>query len=108
MMFLLRAAFWLCVVILFLPADPDRPADAPSVTVVEAFMAARATVADLALFCDRNPDVCATGEAVVDVMVDKASYGIEQIQGYLAEGTLTEDDVEVPWQGDEEAVAAID
>lgn len=107
MMFLLRAAFWLCVVILFLPADPNRPEDAPSVTVLEAFMAARATVADLAQFCDRNPDVCATGEAVVDVMVDKASYGIEQIQGYLDEDTLTSEDVEVPWQGDE-TVAAVE
>lgn len=108
MMFLLRAVFWLCVVILFLPANPDRPADAPSVTVLEAFMAARATVADLAQFCDRNPDVCATGGAVVDVMVDKASYGLEQIRRHLDdEGTLTEEDVEVPWQGGE-AVAAVE
>lgn len=106
MMFIFRAAFWLSVVILLLPGDPEAGAEAPRVTLVEALGAARATVDDLSRFCVRNPDVCATGEAVVEVMADKARYGFEQIQGYLdratieaeAEGTLTPDDIDEPWQ----------
>lgn len=103
MMFLLRAAFWLCVVILLLPGDPDRPANAPSVTVLELLTAARTAVADLGQMCDRNPDLCETGGEVAQVLADKARYGIEQLQAFLdrqaVEGnTLTPEDTAVPWQ----------
>ncbi len=109
-MFLLRSAFWLTIVILLIPADPQS-GEAPRVTVVNALMAARATVADLSGFCDRNPDVCMTGSAAIGVLAEKAGNGVETIYRYLGDdgagtvdaegnrGTLTTDDLALPWQG---------
>lgn len=110
-MFLLRSAFWLTIVILLIPADPQS-GEAPRVTVVNALMAAQATLADLGGFCDRNPDVCITGSAAIDVFTEKAGNGVEMIYQYFGEtgggpedaegdrGTLTTDDLVLPWQGD--------
>lgn len=109
-MFLLRSAFWLTIVILLIPANPQS-GEAPRVTVVNALMAARATVADLSGFCKRNPDVCITGSAAIEVFAEKAENGVEMIHRYLGEGaadpegadadngTLTTDDLALPWQG---------
>lgn len=106
-MFLLRSAFWLTIVVLLIPADPQS-GEAPRVTVVNAFMAARATVADLSGFCNRNPDVCITGSAAIDMFAEKAENGVEMIHrlldGSAAEegedrGTLTTEDLVLPWQG---------
>lgn len=111
-MFLLRSAFWLGIVILLIPADPHS-GEAPRVTLVNAFMAARATVADLSGFCGRNPDVCVTGEAAIDIFTEKAENGVEVLYRYLQgeadepgafkadPGTLTTEDLALPWQGDE-------
>jgi hypothetical protein len=103
-MFLIRAAFWLSVAILFIPGD--QSSDAPRVSMVNALVAARATVADLSGFCQRNPDVCVTGGTAVDVFTDKAGNGVRMLYRYLnddetatGQGTLTEDDVVLPWQG---------
>jgi hypothetical protein len=107
-MFLLRSAFWLTIVILLIPADPQS-GEAPRVTVVNALMAAQATLADLGGFCDRNPDVCITGSAAIDVFTEKAGNGVEMIYQYFGEtgddadgnrGTLTTDDMVLPWQGE--------
>lgn len=106
MRFIFRVAFWLTVVILLLPSDPDGGPDAPQVTFVEALNAVRATFNDLANFCTRNPDLCETGGEVIQVVADKARYGIEQLQTYLDEtvtggDTLTAEDEEIPWQGED-------
>lgn len=108
-MFLLRSAFWLTIVILLIPTDPQS-GEAPRVTVVNALMAAQATVADLSGFCERNREVCATGSAAIDVFTEKAENGVEMIYHYLdgttlpddgsGQGTLTEDDLAQPWQGE--------
>lgn len=110
MRFLFRVTFWLAVVLLLLPSDPDSGTDAPQVSFVEALNAVRATFNDLAHFCTRNPDLCETGGAVVQVVADKARYGIEQLQVYLEENigadTLSIEDAEIPWQGDPAAQIA--
>ena len=71
-MFLIRAAFWLSVAILFIPADPETGTDAPRVTAIEALVAAKATIADLSGFCTRNPDVCTTSDAAFRLFTEKA------------------------------------
>ena len=101
--FVFRAAFWLTIILLVLPGDPNRPEGAPSVTVIELLNAARGAVTDLTQFCERNPELCQTGEAVAQVLADKARYSIEQLQAFLAQqgaelDTLTGDDLGVPWQ----------
>jgi hypothetical protein len=102
---LLRIAFWLSIVILLLPGDPERGEDAPSVTVLELMIAARDIVWDISNLCDRNPDLCATGGEVGQLIAEKARYNIGQLTEYLAAddapadgNTLTAGDVAVPWQ----------
>ena len=119
-MFLLRSAFWLTLVILLIPADPQT-GDAPRVTMINAIVAVRATVADLSGFCGRNPDVCATGSAAFELVADKTGDGIEMVTRFLTgedgpdvgpveiamapgtpggtRGTLSTDDIALPWQG---------
>jgi hypothetical protein len=95
-MFLIRAAFWLSVVILFLPADPESNSPAPRV--------------DLSNFCERNPDVCVTGNAAFQVFAEKAQNGAKMLYRYLDQepgtpatdgdqGTLTGEDIVPEWQG---------
>ena len=108
-MFLLRAAFWLSVVVLLIPADPHGGSDAPSVGAFQALDAARAAIHDVSGFCDRNPDACATGSSAIQLMGMKARYGAEMLYHYLggakgngttskpAPGTLTSDDISIPW-----------
>ncbi len=104
-MFLIRVAFWLSVVILILPGDPDAGVDAPRVNAFEALLAARATVADISDFCARNPAVCATGGDVVDVMAGKVRYNAQRLYEYMTPeappaDTLTGPDIVAPWRGD--------
>ena len=82
-MFLLRAAFWLSVVILLLPGDPKTGVDAPRVSAVEALVAARAAIADMSAFCERNPDVCETGSAAFQVFAAKVQYSARTIYEYF-------------------------
>ena len=109
MFFVIRVAFWLSVAILFIPSDPQT-GEAPRVGLVNAFLAAKATVADFSGFCDRNPDACVTGGAAVDLFASKAENGVRMLYRYLDDpqaekGTLNEDDVALPWQGPENGPA---
>jgi hypothetical protein len=109
-MFLIRAAFWLSVVIMFIPADPQSNSPAPRVSFIESLVAARAVAVDLSNFCERNPDVCVTGSAAFKVFAEKAQNGAKMLYRYLDEepgkpqpsgeqGTLTGDDLAPEWQG---------
>lgn len=88
MFFLLRAAFWLSLVILLIPADPAEtpPAgQARTVSTLEAIGAAHSTFEDLKGFCDRNAVACETGKAALDGFGAKARTGVrwvyEQLDG---------------------------
>jgi hypothetical protein len=108
-MFLIRAAFWLSVVILLIPADPQVGEEAPRVTVIEALVATKATIADLSSFCDRNPDVCVTGGAAAQLFSEKAQNGVRMLYRLFDEGedpapaeasdTLTKEDMLPTWRG---------
>lgn len=78
-MFLIRTAFWLSVIILLLPAEesstgPQQAAQA-NVDATSVISAARSTVSDISGICERSPDVCQTGGAALDTFVKKARYG---------------------------------
>jgi hypothetical protein len=105
-MFLIRAAFWLSLVVLLLPADPQSGDQAPRVSAVEALVAARTAVADLATFCDRNGDVCATGSSAFQLFAVKVRYGVHLLQDYFDRAptrensdTLKQEDIEPAWRG---------
>jgi hypothetical protein len=109
-MFLLRAAFWLSVVILFLPGDPESGTEAPRVSAFQALVAAKATITDMSGFCDRNPDVCVTGSAALSLFTERAENGARMIFRYFdgaatdkpaagpERGTLNEEDLAPAWR----------
>ncbi len=108
MFFLLRAAFWLSLLIMLLPADGETGDKAPRVTAFETISAAGATVSDISQFCKRNPDVCVTGGSAFQVFGDKVRYGAKLIYGYFGdkkpaadpaadESTLKPDDLKPVW-----------
>ncbi len=104
--FLFRTVFWLGVVVLLLPGDPNTGTDAPRVSALQALVATRSAIADFSTFCDRNPDTCATGSTAVQVLASKVRYGAELISGYLSHnqqasnhGTLKTEDLEPAWRG---------
>jgi hypothetical protein len=107
MMFLIRAAFWLSVVILLLPGSPQTDDQAPRVTVFEAVSAAGAAVSDMSDFCGRNPDACATGGAAFRLFADKLRNGVQMLfelfdkddEPAVDNGTLKREDIEPPWRG---------
>lgn len=90
-MFLIRTAFWLAVVVMFLPTSQSDEAAAPEAAPVaqismwEAVGAARSTASDMAGFCGRNTDVCQTGEVAWQVFRSKAKYGAQMVYGWFAE-----------------------
>jgi hypothetical protein len=107
-MFLIRAAFWLTIVILLLPADPPSGPDTSQVNAFQAIGAARDTVADVSSFCARNPDTCVTGNAIFDLLARKVRFGVRKVTEYFEsssearhspvnDGTLTDDDAASPW-----------
>lgn len=107
-MFLIRAAFWLTIVVLLLPADPPSREDTNQVNAFQAIGAARDTVADVSSFCDRNPETCVTGNAVFDLLARKVRYGVRKVTEYFEstgqahqqqdqDGTLTNEDAVQPW-----------
>ncbi|NLH81094.1 MAG: DUF5330 domain-containing protein, partial [Phyllobacteriaceae bacterium] len=90
MFFLLRAAFWLSLVVLFIPADPaETPANASgrAVSPFEAIGAAQSTLHDVGGFCDRNPTACDTGRVALEGFGAKARTGARWVYEKLDGGT---------------------
>lgn len=74
-MFILRAAFWLSIVLLMLPGDPKTGAESPGADALDALIATRAAIADLSGMCERQPDVCNNGGAALASFGSKARSG---------------------------------
>ncbi len=105
--FLFRTVFWLGIVVLLIPGDPNSGTDAPRVSAMQALVATRSAIADFSTFCDRNPQTCATGSTAVQVFVSKVRYGAELLSGYLNHtqtagdhGTLKTEDMRPAWRGE--------
>jgi hypothetical protein len=84
MMFLIRTAFWLTILILLLPTDEGQQN--------QVYGTASAAVQDVASFCNRNPETCATGRDAFDVLVHKAQYGARMLMDFIKERTGTGED----------------
>lgn len=89
-MFLIRTLFWLSLVIILLPTEaPSSNGQAASdtdtdVSAVRVIDAAWTTVTDVTSICQRNPQVCATGEAAFYTFLHKAVYGAELVYELIA------------------------
>jgi hypothetical protein len=66
--FLVRAAFWLSVVILLIPTD-----EAPQARLSGA---ADVAVEQAATFCERNPNTCAAGAELWATYLKKAEFAL--------------------------------
>ncbi len=75
MMFLIRTAFWLMILILLLPTDDKQRS--------EVYGTAEAAVKDVTGFCDRNPEPCAKGRDVIDVFMQKAEFGAHLLMDFI-------------------------
>jgi hypothetical protein len=86
MFFLLRAAFWLSLVVLLIPSGGESSSDAhPArpLSTFEAVGAAHSTYQDLKGFCGRNPDACETGRVIADGFASKARVGARWVYEQL-------------------------
>ena len=85
MRFLIKAAFWLTVVVLLLPGDPGSRGDArQQVSAIEALGAAQAAVEDATGFCDRKPDACVVGSQAFQTFGEKAQHGAKLLYELLS------------------------
>ncbi len=78
MWFLIRAAFWFSLVLLALPfgVGSDSSGEA-SVGPIQAFVAAREAVGDIAGLCERKPDVCETGKDALHTITVRAKATVK-------------------------------
>jgi hypothetical protein len=86
MMFLLKAAFWLGLVLVLLPTGSQKQAsDEAQINAAEAATAATSAVADLSQFCTRRPDACAVGSQVATILGQRAQAGAKMVYEFITE-----------------------
>lgn len=86
MLFLLRTAFWLTLVLVLIPLGSDqtsKPERTVEVDPVSAFLAAQATVSDIGGFCSRNPQACETGGNALSAIGSRARDGAAIVYQYF-------------------------
>ncbi len=83
-MFLIRAAFWLTLVIAFIPVkQSDLPVGQRSISTMETVSLAQSVFADLSTFCARNAETCETGGVLISQMGMKAREGAKLAYTWL-------------------------
>ena len=87
MMFLLRTAFWLAVVLALLPSFGPKAAvpAATGVEATEAVTAASETLGDMIGFCSRQPNACAAGVHLASAIGQRAQAGAKMLYGMVGE-----------------------
>jgi hypothetical protein len=80
MFFLLRLAFWIGVVLVFLPREQTPESkNLPQIGASEAVSAAGAAVSDFSQFCKRQPAACEVGEQAATVIGHRAQEGARKL-----------------------------
>jgi hypothetical protein len=73
MFFLIRMAFWFSLVLLALPLTVgSEESGHESVGPIQALLAAREAVGDIAGICERKPEVCETGRSAMQTIGARA------------------------------------
>lgn len=79
--FLIRCALWFSLVLLFLPLNTKGEVpEADTVSPLEAIVAMRDALHDLADICERQPGVCATAAAAAQTIAARAKEGMRIAQ----------------------------
>jgi hypothetical protein len=84
MFFLIRAAFWLSIVVILLPTG-SQPNHGPNIETAEAVSAAGAAVSDMRQFCARQPDACSVGSQAAVAFGYKAQAGAKMLYEFLTD-----------------------
>ena len=89
MFFLLRVAFWLTIVLAFLPSGgAQQSAQASAQTAIgptEAVVAASAAVSDVGNFCERQPDACVVGAQAAVAIGQRAQAGAKMVYEFFSD-----------------------
>jgi hypothetical protein len=85
MFFLLRAAFWLGLVLLLVPSIGSKSVSSTSVGASDALSAAGAAVSNMRKFCTRQPDACTVGSQAAAVLKQQAETGAKLLYDLLNE-----------------------
>lgn len=85
MFFLIRAAFWLSIVIILLPTGSQQPKSGPTIETKEAVSAASAAVSDMRQFCARQPEACSVGSQAAVAFGYKAQAGAKMLYEFLTD-----------------------
>ncbi|HVX91784.1 MAG TPA: DUF5330 domain-containing protein [Xanthobacteraceae bacterium] len=90
MLFLLRVAFWLSIVLVLLPSGGTKDASqatnaGPTITAGEAVSAAGATVSDMRQFCVRQPGACEFGTQAAIAFGQRAQAGAKMLLEFFNE-----------------------
>src|SRR5271170_7388757 len=86
MMFLLRTAFWIGVVLALLPTfGPKQSAPAAGFGATESVTAASATFGDMIQFCNRQPEACAAGAQFASAFGQRAEAGAKMLYQIVGE-----------------------
>jgi len=86
MFFLLRAAFWLTIVLALLPTG-NKQSSAGGPAFGEAVSAAGAAVSDVRHFCTRNPEACEVGAQAAAMIGQRAQAGAKMLYDMFSEHT---------------------
>jgi hypothetical protein len=84
MFFLLRAAFWLSIVIVLLPTPDSMKLPESNVGAAQAVSAASATMSDMRQFCARQPEACEVGSAALTQFGHKAQASAKWAYEFLS------------------------
>jgi hypothetical protein len=83
MFFLMRMAFWLCVVCVLLPSGTKSASPDAQIDATQAVTLASAAVSDVRGFCERQPDACVTGGRVAVALGHKAEAGARTLYDFV-------------------------
>ena len=87
MFFLLRCAFWICVVLALLPGGGSSQSASKdsAIGAIDAMSAAGGAVSDMGQFCDRQPEACQIGGKAAVAFGQRAQAGAKILYEFLSE-----------------------
>lgn len=97
MKFLIKAIFWLGVVVFFLPVpESERSKDTAHVSTVDAIAFLSTAYSDIKGFCTRNPNACITGSVAMQHFGEKAQYGSKILHEFISTKMAETKDLKPP------------
>ena len=85
MRFLLRATFWLGLVLVLLPNSGSQPVPKSQVSASEAFSAAKDVATDIQKFCERQQEACKVGSRTAITLGQRAHAGAGMLYEFLSD-----------------------